>query len=209
MKRAAAFLLLAGTSACALHRPASVYECPSYRSAELATLDLRRIVLVPFHDESGSGPHRETVERAMAHAIEKESGIAVVLVGDAGMREIGTQDVPHRTGRYRLEPVLELAFRYGADAILFGSITAFRAYTPQVLGVRAELVSASTGLVVWSVDAHFDLSDENARRALEAHFGDRASRVARAPSWETAQTSPAAIASLVCSRAASTIRAGR
>ncbi|MBL8692513.1 MAG: hypothetical protein JNJ88_00290 [Planctomycetes bacterium] len=196
---------LAFTASCTIPGWQTPRDCAVYRSEELESLKIQRIAMLPFYDECNLGPERERVERAFADEVEKVTGYEVLRIAPADMADIAPRERPRRTGRYRIEPVLDLAVRYGADAILFGTVTSWRPYAPQAFGLRMELVSSSSGLVAWSLDARYDLLDGESERALKSAFHRRASRFAADASWEIAQISPGVMLSLVCAEAAASL----
>ena len=56
---------------------------------------------------------------------------------------------------------------YGCDAVLFGEVTAFRAYAPLAVGWRFKLVDVRTGQVLWAADEIFDAADKNVAKAAQ------------------------------------------
>ncbi|HKE01394.1 MAG TPA: hypothetical protein VKE69_10325 [Planctomycetota bacterium] len=178
--------------------PAPPRPVPSYKAPEFQTADYRRIVLVPFDDEAGAREQTDAIARVFGRELEKATSIEVVPLGHAARVELAPRESPRRLGTYRVDAVLDIAARYGADAVLFGTVTAYRPYSPQILGLRAELVSATSGLVVWSVEAQFDLSDPTTLSSLALPPGTS--------DWDSVRVSPGRLAALVSARAVDTIR---
>lgn len=56
---------------------------------------------------------------------------------------------------------------YGCDAVLFGEVTAFRAYAPLAVGWRFKLVDLHTGRIIWAADEIFDAADKKVARAAQ------------------------------------------
>ena len=56
---------------------------------------------------------------------------------------------------------------YGCDAVLFGEITAYRAYAPLAVGWRFKLVDVHTGAILWAADEMFDAADKNVAKAAQ------------------------------------------
>jgi hypothetical protein len=179
---------------------------PSFRSEELAALPLRRVVLVPLEDEAHAGMARIAVQTAVAHEFEKSTSAEIIAIDPMSHMEVAKQDPPRRSGQYQLEAILQLATRHGADAVLFGAITAYRPYSPQHLGIRLDLISAESGMLLWSVYSDFDMADADANHTLERAYLRQASSPASTLSWEQAQNSPARVAALVASEAVATLR---
>jgi hypothetical protein len=209
--RAALLLGLALAASAAACRDANHRRrpTPSFRSDELATRKIRRVVLAPFEDEAHSGPERAAIQHAFAQEFEKETSIEVLMIDDAARMEAAQDDRPRRTGQYHLESILELALRHDADGVLFGTITSYRAYAPQKLGIRADLISANSGLLLWSAHADFDMADDDARSTLESHYKKYSAKEPQALSWDHALNSPGRFASLVSAEAVATLKAPR
>ncbi|MBI3820842.1 MAG: hypothetical protein HY286_19295 [Planctomycetes bacterium] len=190
--------------ACRLIRPPA-RPIPAFRADELDSLQLHRVVLVPFTDDAGAGPERDGIQRAFMQEFEKQTAIEIVLV-DSRDADLSKNENPRRTGKYRIETILDLAIRHGAEAILFGAITSYRPYPPQDLGLRFDLISANTGLALWSCNAQFDASDSESRDRLASRFISTAAASKDSLTWESAQASPSRFASLVSSEAVATFR---
>jgi hypothetical protein len=182
---------------------------PSFHSDELASRKIRRVVLAPFEDEARTGPARAAIQEAFAHEFEKATSVEVVAIDAMAHMEAAQDDRPRRTGQYHLESILELALRHDADGVLFGTITSYRAYAPQKLGIRVDLVSANSGLLLWSAHAEFDMADDDARFTLESDYKKYASKEPQALSWDHAMNSPGRFASLVSAEAVATLKTPR
>lgn len=179
-------------------------QVPHYRSAGDELTNVRRVVMLPFADEAGAGTERETVERAFMREFEKATSIEIVRVDGADV-EYSKSENPRRSGKYNIEKILDLAIRYGADAVLFTAITTHRAFPPQRLGLRHDLVSTNSGLTIWSCNAMFDMADADSRSTLENTFAAGAARSTDSLSWASALASPASMAALVAREAVSTL----
>ncbi|MFN0205084.1 MAG: hypothetical protein ACKVS6_02075 [Planctomycetota bacterium] len=181
---------------------------PAFRSEEFVNLNLRRVVFVPLADETAGGADVVAVERAFVEEFEKGTSIEMISL-DLSDDRFANNDNPRRTGKYKLETILELAIRHGADAVLFGAVTAFRAYPPQNLGLRLDMISANSGLTLWSCNAHFDMADRDAANAVESAYANYSARSVDSYNWTLTQVSPARFAGLVAAQAVATIRNGK
>ncbi len=56
---------------------------------------------------------------------------------------------------------------YACDAVLFGEVTAYRAYAPLAVGWRFKLVDVHTGQVLWAADEIFDAADKKVAKAAQ------------------------------------------
>ena len=54
-------------------------------------------------------------------------------------------------GRLSTDAMVRLCDRYALDAVLVGSVTAWRPYTPPHLGMRTQLVSVHSGAPIWAI----------------------------------------------------------
>jgi hypothetical protein len=178
---------------------------PSYQSEEFQNIQVRRVVLVPFVDEAGAGNEVAVVERAFVEEFQKAT--AVELIGiDMQDDRFANNDNPRRTGKYKIETILELAIRHGADAVLFGAVTALRPYPPQSLGLRLDLISANSGLALWNCSAHFDMADRDAKSSIEASFNKFGNGGGESLTWDLTLSSPSRFASLVAREAVATLK---
>src|ERR1051326_6554850 len=82
--------------------------------------------------------------------------------------------------------MIGLSQRYSLDAILFGTVTQERFYPPQLLSLPVDLVSAETGLVIWSASVHLDATDQRVIDGLEVFYGNETDN----ESWHVALLSP-------------------
>jgi hypothetical protein len=200
-----AFAILCVAPACQIG-PKRYRSSPSFRAEDLTPSSIRRVVFVPIEDEANAGIARQAVQESLSREFEKATSIEIVTIDTAGHLEMARHAPPRRSGQYPLEAILALATRHGADAVLFGAVTAYRPYAPQRLGVRLDLISAETGLLLWSVFSDFDMSDEDAKNTLERVYRTQAAATQQSLSWDQAQNSPARFAQLVASEAIATLK---
>ena len=201
MKRAAllgAVVLL--VAACAT-RPPRVPELATARVAEdFGTYSLRRVGLVPLAGEVLGTDGAEAVQASFYAEISRSTPFEVVSLVEADLEETTTSD-PHRRGWYRPETIIDVARRYSLDGVLFGTVTHRQFFPPQQLSVQMDLVSAETGLVIWSAEVHLDAADPVVRDGIEAWTWDAGegpettgavvmlspARFARFAAWQIAQ----------------------
>jgi hypothetical protein len=96
--------------------------------------------------------------------------------------------------------------QFGADAVMFIDVTAYKAYRPLVLGVRAKL--ASTGYeprMVWTFDNMFSASDATVANSARNHFLDSNRGGVPADLTQSALQSPSRFASYVASAVFATL----
>jgi len=87
------------------------------------------------------------------------------------LAELESSD-PYRRGWYKPKTIIGLSRRYSLDGILFGTVTQERFFPPQLLALQVELVSAETGLVIWSGSVDLDASDERVVTGLRLYYSD-------------------------------------
>ena len=78
---------------------------------------------------------------------------------------------PYRRGWYKPKTIIGLSQRYSLDGILFGVVTQERFFPPLLLSLQVDLVSAETGLVIWSGKVDLDASDERVVDGLRLYYG--------------------------------------
>jgi len=163
---AATMALLAGLAAgCASVPEAATVSF--YRAGDDAEAP-RRLLILPFLDESGPNPGTDSVEKVFTSELMKRGRFDVVTAPPNEAEAVASREVRLR-GTYPLPALTDLADRYRADAILLGSVTDHRPYPPLRLGLRVEMISTRTGRVLWSADALFDAADRTTRRAITAY----------------------------------------
>ena len=129
----------------------------------------RRVLILPFLDESGPTAGAETIEAVFTSELNKLARFDLVKAPAHEARAVASREVRLR-GTYPLPALTGLAKSYRADAILLGSVTDHRPYPPLRLGLRIEMISTRTGQVLWSADALFDAEDRTTRRAISNYF---------------------------------------
>jgi hypothetical protein len=168
---------------------AGVPEMPRLASAEVSPdyygSGFRRVGIMPFNGRDLRDSLNVSLQKSMQFEASRATPYEVVILSPHDSEGIEQSD-PHRRGWYSPETVLELAQRYNLDAILFGTVTEERFYTPQLLSLTMDMVSAETGLVVWSSNLHLDANDERVRKGLHAYFADEQSP----DHWRLAMISP-------------------
>ena len=62
---------------------------------------------------------------------------------------------------------MALANRYKLDGVLVGTITTYRPYLPQQLGLRTKLFSVHSGSYIWAAEGLYDANDARTIEDLE------------------------------------------
>lgn len=181
--------LLLAAGACAAPR---VLEMPHLAHAEVSndfhTYELRRVGLLPFAGEEVTRENGKAIQMGFFSEVSRAAPYEVVLLGHRDLEELEMSE-PYRRGWYKPRTIIGISRRYNLDALLFGTVTQQRIFPPQILSLQVDMVSAETGLVVWSSTVHVDASDSRVRDGLQLYFegtGDNEER----KDWELALLSP-------------------
>jgi hypothetical protein len=108
-----------------------------------------------------------------------------VLLDERDMAELETSD-PYRRGSYQPRTIIGLSRRYNLDGILFGTVSQQRFFPPQLLSLEVDMVSAETGLVIWSGAVDLDGADQRVIDGLRVYYGNEEDQ----ESWRVALLSP-------------------
>lgn len=180
--------LAAACAACATPAP----MMPSLATAEVAadfeTYRLKRVGVMPFAGPEVTPEQSHALQLALHAEISRSTPYEVVLLAPDDVAEVDASE-PYRRGWYLPRTIITLSRRYSLDAILFGTVTQQRSYPPLSLSLQADLVSAETGLVIWTSSVHMDTNDPEVREGLEAYYGSTAPE-GFSPGWEVGMLSP-------------------
>ncbi len=201
-------VLVAAAAAFSCAAPGGHETVTSYRSPGPGIAEIRRAVVVPFAREDPAAEFLTQLERTFISELQKERRFEVVPLSeqDAGLLSAAIR----RDGRFGVEALLELSRRYRADAAVVGTVTRFRAYEPLALGLKAEIVSARTGEVVWSAEASFDCAEERTIAGIRRYhdaFGNR-DQATDVSGWRHYTASVTAFTRFVCHEVAATLDCG-
>ena len=95
---------------------------------------------------------------------------------------------------------MRLCNRYAVDGVFLGTVTTFRPYQPQQMGMRTQLVSVHSGAPIWAVDAIYDASERTTISDLR-HFVEHTQRDdGNLHNWEMNLISPQKFTSFVAHR---------
>lgn len=196
----AGLLFLAG---CALERPPEKRPLNHYL-ADPRDLDcIRRVIVLPFSEEPGVTAEKELVRSAYVDELQKLRRFEVVPLPNS-VDEIAVLDASMRKGRIGAEEVVSLCNRYRVDAVVLGTITAWRAYTPPRLGMRTQMVSVHSGSIVWAVDSIYDANDRSMVSDLRHYYENVQTHDSMLHTWELDLLSPGRFSHYVAHRFAGT-----
>ena len=138
-------------------------------SNDFGSYEIRRVGLLPFQGKALAVNEREKFQDAFLSEVARSTPYELILLDPNDLEMIEDPD-PHRLGWYKPKTVIELSERYSLDAILFGTVTDERFFPPQLLSLTIDMVSAETGLVIWSSAIHLDANDPRVIDGLQAYY---------------------------------------
>ncbi len=128
----------------------------NYVGAARMPASIRRVVLLPVHGGGfASSEMCESLDPIFASALEKQMRFEVVtLPREEFQKSFGVPDISSASALPHdfLQIVGE---KYGAQAVIFVDITAYRAYRPLTLGVRSKLAGVTDRSLLWTFDEIF------------------------------------------------------
>lgn len=195
-------LLLAGLAALAVgcsSQPHTPKPINSYLAEPADLANVRRIMVLPFAQESGVQADCTKVRDAFVAELQKLRRFEVVpLPGDA--REDDELNASLSRGRLSTDAMVRLCNRYHLDGVFVGSVTAWRPYTPPHLGMRTQLISVHSGAPIWAVDAIYDSSDRTTIGDLRHYVEHTQQDDGNLHGWEMNLVSPSKFTTFVAHR---------
>lgn len=155
-------------------------------SNDFASYQLRRIGLPPFRGRNLPEEQSLALQRALHSELSQSTPFEIVQLDADDLAELESSD-PYRRGWYKPKTIIGLSQRYSLDGILFGMVTQERFFPPQLLSLQVDLVSAETGLVIWSGAVNLDASDERVIEGLRLYYG---AQEGNTEDWHVALLSP-------------------
>lgn len=139
-------------------------------SSDFDTYTLRRIGVLPFTGRTLAEAQGLDLQRAFHTELAQSTPFELVLLDGQDLAELDSSD-PYRRGWYKPKTIIGLSQRYNLDGVLFGTVTQERFFPPQLLSLQVDLVSAETGLVIWSGAVNLDASDNRVLEGLKVYYG--------------------------------------
>ena len=149
------------------------FEVKNFSGVPHLPTTLRRVVLLPVASTPGV-PVEALVsfDQVMLAELQRMSRFEVVVADPAALERLCDRQ------RVLSADVLPPGFfplvsrEYAADALMFVDVTAFSAYQPLVLGLRAKLASPD-GNILWAFDTLFAASEPAVANAARRHDRQR------------------------------------
>lgn len=174
----------------------------TYRSPKLDGMERRKVLVVPFRHAD------DAVARAVteAFALELEKTLFFEVVSPYGPAAKDFEGLRvWMDGGLEIRSLTALRRRFKVDAVAVGQVTQYRAYDPPVLGMRAQVVSARSGIVLWGTEGCFDAREAGVR-TLVRHFYSRClATPERSHGWKIVLSSPRYYAQFVAHQLVSTL----
>jgi len=171
MKRFSALLVLGLAGCIVLPRSNMPRLASAVVSSDFETYRLRRIGLPAFRGRNLTPELGLALQRALHSELSQSTPYEIVQLDGGDLAELESSD-PYRRGWYKPKTIIGLSRRYSLDGILFGTVTQQRFFPPQCLSLSVDLVSAETGLVIWSGSVDLDASDERVVTGLRLYYSD-------------------------------------
>jgi hypothetical protein len=121
---------------------------------------VRRVVLMPVHGGAfAAADTSESLDPVFATALEKQMRFEVVTMSrEECEKSFGTADLSSAASLPH-DFLKVVGDKYGAQAVVFVDITAYKAYRPLSIGVRAKLADVTSRRLIWSFDELFSMTD--------------------------------------------------
>lgn len=185
MRAVALLSLLLLSAACAASGPrSSAPLAKAHVALDVHTYALHRVGLVPVLGRELDPEYADVLQEALAAELAGAVPFETVTLGPADLEEVPPSE-PHRRGSYTARTILETARRFRLDGVLVITAGDVQLFRPLRLGLRADLIAAETGAVVWSASVSLDAQSERTREGLEAFYED-----AEGERWELSLLSP-------------------
>jgi hypothetical protein len=165
---------------------------------------IRRVVLLPFRNETPFPDDSEMIREALAKQLTMRGRFEVIpLPGE--VRDLERFEEARPAGTFGKKTLLEAHRRFKADAVLFGTVTRYHPYEPIVLGLKLDLVNTGAGDVVWSAEALFDASLGWIAQDVEAFYCETLRETDSLEGWRSLLASSRLFADYACHRIAASL----
>jgi TolB-like protein len=184
---------------CQIEAPPRPKVVNSYLAERADLANVRRIMVLPFGQEAGVQADCNSVRDAFVGELQKLRRFEVVpLPSDALEDDVLTKSLTR--GRLSSDALVRRCTRYSVDGVFVGTVTSWRPYQPQRLGMRTHLVSVHSGSPIWAVDAIYDAAERTTIGDLR-HFVEHTQRDdGNLHGWEMNLISPGKFTSFVAHR---------
>jgi len=132
---------------------------------------VRRVVLLPVHGGQFAPPEAcEYLDPIFSGALEQKMRFEVVILSrEQCAKSFGSPDLGS-TDALPPDFLTRLGTDYSAQAVMFVDITAFDAYRPLTIGIRAKLATVADRRLIWSFDEVYSCLDPAVVAALRRFY---------------------------------------
>ncbi len=136
---------------------------------------MRRVVLLPVYGGAlADGETASALDAVFATELQKQNRFEVVVLDRAECRRRFGADEFSSSAALPRDFLPKLRREFAADGIIWVDLTAYRAYRPLALGVRAKLATLEETRLVWTFDTIFSTDNPAVANAARHHFIDQA-----------------------------------
>ena len=205
----ALMLFVAGCQTPAFNDPARTgpfFQPVNHAGDPVLEPTLRRVVLLPVYGGAlADGETAAGLDTIFATELQKKNRFEVVVLSRAESRRRFGADEFSSVAALPFGFLAKLKREYAADAVLWVDLTAYRAYRPLTLGVRAKLATVESTRLVWTFDTVFSAEDPAVANAARRHFVDQTHTAVPADLTRSALQSPRRFAAYVASATFATL----
>jgi len=152
-------------------RAGPFYSPRNFTAERNLPVGLHRVVLLPVH--GGDLVPRETAEGLdpiFATALQRQQRFEVVpLSRDECEKTFGVPSLSS-TSSLPKDFLAILGEKFGAQAVVFVDLTAYQAYPPMSIGVRAKLADVASRRLIWSYDEILSTLQPAVANGLRRYF---------------------------------------
>ena len=151
---------------------------------------LDRVGLLPIFGDRVTQEQQEVLQSTFYSELSRSTNFEIVALTDKDLAEVPSSE-PVRRGWYHTRTILEISQRFKLDGLLIGTVTDLQTFHPQRISVQFDLVSAETGLTLWTSSLHLDAGEQRVREGLEtfSSLGENEASGSGEP-WELSLMSP-------------------
>lgn len=134
-------------------------------------LTMRRVILLPVSGGDVTSPETAAeLDSVFATALGRQERFEVVtLTREECLRRFGREALSSASA-LPTDLLKTLGHDFGADGVMFVDLTAFEAYRPLQLGVRAKLAFVADSRLVWSFDEVFSADNPVIANSVRRYF---------------------------------------
>ncbi len=142
-----------------------------YLHPEWSWASVRRVLVLPFLNETEYTRVAEEVRTALAGELQRQGLFEVVLAptDDSGRLSAAV----HRGGRFDEAVLIDLALQSHADVIIHGIVTQYGLYPRPRIGLVLQAVAPQQAKVVAAVDGVWDTTDAGVAERCRTYYRQR------------------------------------